>query len=356
MKTTSLAAAGFALLVSIAGCNESPLERDGPSIPSGFPLGELLVARGDSPALYSAARGERSLENVHPFDQSSEDSSVLAARFEQEPTGFSRATALVQIDATSLEERVLVRAGDRESLGPASWSPDGSQIAYRLTTYEVDPFEVHPREQSTDTMCVRPISSSASRCYDQPRRVYSFDWSPDGNLLVAGPGREAVVRLDIASGATTSLISPGGDEALGAALERSGCGRAQQFVLPQWSASGRYVAALVSLDGGSRSYVPAVFTSKGRFVSLAKASGEFPDAFGWAPERDLLAYTVGEAPHRITELYVHDPVTATDRFLSSTGDEGPVIPRIDGLAWSPDGAWIAFSRPQGCSARGCRRR
>lgn len=336
------------IALTSAACGPAIPGKDSPGAAQGFPGGRLLLVTGHSALLYSSTEAKRSLGGVHPFDLSQDGSAILAGRFEREPTGFIRTTDLIAVDWTSEVEQVVVHAEDEETLFPAQWSPDGSRTAYRVTTYDEDPSETHPLDKGLNSLCVRTLALSSSRCFDLPVGVNFFDWSPDGSsLLVAGPGTQPVMRLDVETGATDPLISPGGDQALRRELERLGYGRPQQFVLPQWSPSGRYIAALVSLRGGNRAYVPAILTSGGKFVSLAKASGEFPDAFAWAPDRDVLAYTAGEAPYAITELYVHDPAGATDRFLSTTESEGPMIPRIDGLAWSPDGRWIAFSRPNG---------
>ncbi|MGH2748609.1 MAG: hypothetical protein ACRDKB_11890 [Actinomycetota bacterium] len=349
MRGIRLEGTALALMLTTAACGSALSDRDQLAAAESLPAGQLLLATGGSTGLYSAAEGKRFLGSVYPFDLSPDGSSVLAARSEQEPSGITRNTEVVAIDTTSEEEHVIVRAGARETLGLAQWSPDGSRVAYRLTTYEVDPSEIHPGERSTDTVCVRDISASESRCFEELREVLDVDWYPDGSsmLVAGGRGDEPVLRLDVETGATEVVIPPGGDEALRTELDRLGYGRPRQFVFPQWSPSGRYITTLVMLDGGNELYVPAVLSSAGEFVSLAEPSGEFPDAFAWAPDRDLLAYTQGEAPYRISELYVHDPAAATNRFLSTTEDEGPMIPRIDGLAWSPDGRWIAFSRPKG---------
>lgn len=348
MRRIALGGASLALIVTTAACG--PAASNGDHLAAaGLSDGQLLLTKEGSAVLYSAARGERSLGNVYPWDLSPDGSNVLAVHSQAEPTGITRNTELVAIDTSSGAEHVIVRAGDRETLGPAEWSPDGSRFAYRLTTYGVDPSEIHPRGRSSDTVCVWDVSASEGRCFGEHREVLDIDWYPDGSsLLIAGGWKdEPVFRLDVDTGATAVAIPPGGDEALRGELDRLGYGRPRQFVAPQVSSSGRYIAALVMLEGGSELYVPAVLGSAGEFVSLAMPSGEFPDAFAWAPNRDLLAYTVGEAPYAITELYVHDPEAANDRFLSSTEDEGPGIPRIDGLAWSPDERWIVLSRPKG---------
>ena len=343
-----LAASAIALIVSITACGPPPSVEVRSGAARSSPAGQLLLATGDSGSLYSAADGKRSVGAVQPFELSPDGLSALGARSQSEATGITRTTELVIVETTSLEEKAIVVAGDREAVGPAQWSPDGSRIAYRLTTYDVDPSEVHPGERLTEAICVRSISRSENRCFHPPGRVYSFDWFPDGNgLLIAGPGGDPVLHLDVETGRAEAVISPKGDDALRVELSRLGYGEPDQFVLPQWSPSGRYIAVLVSLRGGSQMYVPVVLTSAGTFVSVGEASGEFPDAFAWAPARDILAYTAGKAPYAITELYTHDPMTGTNRHLATTDGEGPMIPRIDGLAWSPDGSWIAFSRPEG---------
>ena len=54
-----------------------------------------------------------------------------------------------------------------------------------------------------------------------------------------------------------------------------------------------------------------------------------------------MAYTQGEAPYRITEAHVLDPVTDEDRHLVSS--DGKRYPIITDLVWSPSGQWIALS-------------
>ena len=349
MRWTRLRAAALALLLGSAACGPAPSDRDS-SAAAGLPDGQLLLATGEGTRLYWSSGRERSVDDAYPFGFSPDGSRVLAARSRPEATGITRKTELVAIDPNSEAEHVIVRAGDRETLDAAEWSPDGSRIVYRVTTYEQNPSDIHPGdgEGTTESVCVHALSGSGSRCFDPPRPVSSFDWSNDSrSVLIAGPGTEPVFALDVASGEVHAVISPGGDEALRAELERLGYGRANNFVHPQWSASGRYLAALVSLGGGSRAFVPAVFTFDGEFVSLGRPSGEFPDAFGWAPERDILAYTVAEAPYGVTDLFVHDPTTGRDHLLTTTENERPGIPRIDGVVWSPDGRWVALSRPQG---------
>lgn len=335
-----------AALVAAVGCVEPSVDDQTPAA-SSFPAGQLLLRADSETWLYSAAEGARSLGPVTPFDLSPDGAGVLAARSEQEPTGLIRNTELLAIDTRSEDERVIVQAGDRETLDLAKWSPDGSSVAYRLTTYAADPSEIRPK-RSTVELCLRNISTFDGRCFEQPDQIFDVDWYPDNSgLLIAGRGDEPVFRLDLDSGTTEVVIPPGGDQALQSELDRLGYGRPMQFVVPQISPSGRYIAALVMLEGGTRLYVPAILGSTGELVSLAKPSGGFPDAFAWSPARDLLAYTVGEAPYAITELYLHDPAATSDRLLGTTEDEGPMIPRIDGVAWSPDGRWVAFSRPDG---------
>lgn len=85
--------------------------------------------------------------------------------------------------------------------------------------------------------------------------------------------------------------------------------------------------------------MPVVFTPRGDFVAVGRPSGEFPEPFAWSPIEDVLAYTRGEAPYRITEAYVLDPATGEDRAL--VADMGPEPFVLTTLAWSPGGDAVA---------------
>lgn len=67
----------------------------------------------------------------------------------------------------------------------------------------------------------------------------------------------------------------------------------------------------------------------------------------WSPTRDVLSYTQGEAPYRITEAYLFVPASGQNRKLVSSA--GKAYPVITDLVWSPSGRWLALAlwRPTG---------
>lgn len=116
-------------------------------------------------------------------------------------------------------------------------------------------------------------------------------------------------------------------------------GESWQLVGSEWSPSGRYLAALANLRDSMFSYVPVVFTPDGEFVALGRPSTEFPEPMAWSPD-DVLAYAQGEAPYRITEVFVLNPAVGAEQHLVTAG--GADYPIILDMAWSPGGRWLAL--------------
>jgi hypothetical protein len=56
---------------------------------------------------------------------------------------------------------------------------------------------------------------------------------------------------------------------------------------------------------------------------------------------DILAYPQGEAPYRITDVYLLDPTTGSERRLVTSG--GKEYPHVTDLVWSPSGRWVAVT-------------
>jgi Tol biopolymer transport system component len=160
-------------------------------------------------------------------------------------------------------------------------------------------------------------------------------------LVVAGPGIKPLYLVDPSTGAISVGAGQEGETPINDRLGREDFGKSVQLVGPTWSPSGRFLAALANLRESDYSYVPVVFTVEGQPVALGQPSGEFPEPFGWSPREDLLAYTQGEAPYRITEAHILDPETGEDRQLVSS--DGKKYPIITDMLWSPSGRWIALS-------------
>ncbi len=295
------------------------------SVPS-VPEGKLLIqtAFGFELVQAGAQMNESPGTGLVPLDLSPDGASVLA-----EAHG-----TLVSVDATTGRSSVLVQPPAGKLLEPfARWSPSGTTVAYSVGASD-------PAKRST--LCVFVVSSHSSRCFPQAKEVLTFDWSPDGRTLVAaGPLSQPIELVDANTGRVSRVVSQEGPSPINQKLEAAGLGHADQLVAPSWSPSGRYLAALARLRNSRFSYVPVVFTRRGKPVALGRASGEFPEPFGWSPTRDVFAYTQGEAPYRITEAYLFVPASGQNRKLVSSA--GEAYPVITDLVWSPSGRWLALA-------------
>jgi DNA-binding beta-propeller fold protein YncE len=306
-----------------------------PSSDGAIPEGRLVVQLNSG--IEVLGHGEsRSVspggERIIAFDLSPDGSKVLAASNVTEPTHYTREDQLLTIDTLSGERSTLVRAGPTEDLSPAVWSPDGSEVAYRLSTLSVDPATERPGEPTAQTICVVDVVTQGSRCSPDLGSVDGFSWSPDGqHLVVDGVGGDLALRiLDLSTGQVSDFASPHDPEL----VEALGGQPPDSFVFAEWSPSGRYVATQAHLRAA------AIFDADGRFVMLGHETTEFSEVIAWSPIRDLLAYAIGRPPYAITDVYVLDPTTGEDRMLFSTG-RGEHAPIVFDLAWSPSGRWLA---------------
>lgn len=292
-----------------------------------IPEGALLLqTNGGAEVLRAGSERSGSVPGIRtPLDLSSDGSAVLG----------STDGNLVTTDLRTAESRLLVRPAEGDVLGAfAQWSPDGSMVAYSVGT--ADP-------AGRSTLCVLAVASEEPSCFAEVGRVYTFDWSPDGSrIVVAGPPAQPVRVVDVATGEVSEIVPQEGDTPINDAIREAGMGQSFQLVGPTWSPSGSYLAALANLQDSEFSYVPVVFTPDGRFVAFGRASGEYPEPFEWSPVADVLAYTRGEAPYRITEAYLLDPGSGEDRVLvSGEGTESSFV--LTDMAWAPSGRWLAIA-------------
>ena len=294
-----------------------------------LPEGALLLQTASGPeVLHQGESQSDSLgRGLRPLDLSRDGSKVLAEAEDQ----------LVSVTLETGERVVLAQAPEGEVFGgSAKWSPDGAMVAY--TVGASDP-------AAKSTVCVLAMPSMSTRCFPDVGHVYSFDWSPDEvGLLVAGPPAEPLHLVDTTRGRISTLVAQEGSTPINGAIAERGWGEAIQLVNPIWSPSGQYLAALANLQGSELAYVPVVFTPAGEPVAFGRPSTEFPEPISWSPAQDLLAYTQGKAPYRITEARILDPASGDDRVLVSSSSSDASI--VTDLVWSPSGRWLAVALSQ----------
>jgi hypothetical protein len=212
--------------------------------------------------------------------------------------------ALIVMDPSGANAQVLdERTG---SIGRPSWSPDGSQLAYRGT----DLF-------GSGGLYVISLN-------DRSRRQLPFDgvgpaWSPDGARLAykGGSGIE-LINVD-GTGKRTLLVANDG-----------------RWSDPSWSPDG----ANLAIDGGDNG--PAVYTlniSTGSVVRISDP-GSGADALpDWSPDGRSIAYSHWVANpdgSAAAEVRIFDVATGATRTIARcTNTCGP--------SWSPDGSRIIYS-------------
>ncbi|MGH2590474.1 MAG: hypothetical protein ACRDGW_06725 [Actinomycetota bacterium] len=330
-----LRASGVAPLPDPAGTPSIPV--DGTSSPARELLPGRLLLAGDEGVYVIGDDIEDATElpeDLAGMELSPDGTRVLAARYQQEPTGITRDTELVAVDVTTGETTTLVTAGRKEDVAPAVWSPDGKQVAYRLTTYGRDPALEHPRGHGQrSALCVLSVENGTTQCFGDLGRVDGFAWSPDGRELIVD-GALPLQVVDVRSGSTRAIGKPN-DPWLRLIQTH---GPFAGFVFPSWSPSGRYVAAVA--DTGLRRVV--VFDRRGRLVAAGRPFRDFFTGSVWSPSRDVIAYV------SVNGNIVQSRGLATEvrLLVVRTGREVVVrsfrsYPLVYGLEWDPSGELIA---------------
>lgn len=216
-----------------------------------------------------------------------------------------------------------------------SWSPDGSQIAYRHQSDGSSTSEIY--------LIGADGSSPTNLSHNEGNNPdWGPAWSPDGSTIAwnthqAGPGSSFVLGLVSPNGNQFHTIDPG-----------------IWVEYPAWSPDGLRIAIMSQTPEGSDNYEIAVMNSDGTgAVRLTDVPG--PDGWpAWSPDGSLLAFTT-----------VRDDCAFSDApDCLSSGDIGPFhtlwIMNADGTrqhqvsrrfvqipAWSPDGGHLVFGTRRG---------
>jgi len=181
-----------------------------------------------------------------------------------------------------------------------SWSPDGTQIAFRSERSGEPEIWV----MNADGTGQRRLAAGLSPA-----------WSPDGSLI-AFAGRAGV-----------SLIRPDG-------TGLRGLPHAEGGEYPSWSPDGSRIAFNSNLTGDHVMYIVQADGSKVMDLSRAGEGWQVD----WSPDgRSILFTSHRDYPDNYTDVYVMRPDGSAVRRLTHNRGYTP--------AWSPDGDSIVFSAP-----------
>ena len=230
----------------------------------------------------------------------------------------------------TLVPRLLRHEADANSFGPgrpvplpspivdASWSPDGSRIAYEPVRWSAQGYGSSGRVLVID-------ASGSERTF--VARGHLAGWTPDGRIVIwSDRAMRDLIAVDPASGRRTLLLAGGEAEQL-ARVDGLGLGE------PVFSRDGRFMATRVyGWPAGSRITAGILIaTAGGRGVRLV-TSRYLISMIAWSPAEDLLAYTTSGFPDP-HELFIVGPAEEPRRLY-----EGPA--HFDWVTWSPDGRWV----------------
>ena len=191
-----------------------------------------------------------------------------------------------------------------------AWSPDGTAIAYAA----------NDRDEAHFDVLVHTLGAGTRRLYQGTHQLAVASWHPDGGrlLLVAdeAEGDQALSVLDLASGAVRAVPHA----------------RPCSFGSLRWSKDG--ILRGLSDQGGEFKALCRIDTETGAVEPLFSAGERDVEAWSLSPDATLLATVENDRGYGVLRV---GPADAPER-PAVLGD-GVVAD----LAWSPDGATLAFS-------------
>ena len=219
----------------------------------------------------------------------------------------------------------------------ATWSPDGSQIAFMRDLHSTGA----GKGQQDDVFIMDAAGSNVRNVTQHPAGEGNVAWSPDGRHLVFLSNRNGEIdlyTLELASGIMTQLTDNAKEGGLSAAPNWSPDGRqiAYEHVVP---GKGRHVY-IMDADGKNPS--PLLKEHQPHFNGLNLVSRGFPR---WSPDGKRILYFVDEL--RTEEGHL---LRAANRLIivDKNGRHPKVlnIPkkwRIGVGRWAADGKQVVFS-------------
>jgi Tol biopolymer transport system component len=237
--------------------------------------------------------------------------------------------ALRTLALASRRERSIARLGGRFTVG-AGWSPDGTRLAYA----------VHGAYSDTARLTVVGRNGSRSRTLDSKAESYQVpQWSPTGRRI-------AYLR-DAPDGTSAIwVVSPGDGRRR---LLRRGVLDYPNSL--SWSPGGARIAFVGRPDGVTTGTALMVAAADGKQLRTVAAVSGDPDQatvgnVRWSPTGNRIAFLRwGQDAATDDALCVVDPSRGGERVLVRAA-------RLDDVAWSPDGRWLAYltenaARPSG---------
>lgn len=194
---------------------------------------------------------------------------------------------------------------------PLLWSPTGEWLAFGVG-----------REGNPDVYIVDAAGETIINLSDDPGEDLLGSWSPDGGQFLFASTRDggnlALYLVSVPDGAPVQITS-----------SASNSGR------PAWSPEGRYIAYMTSRDGNLELY--RIDTRTGEETRLTD-NGDFDGFPLWSPDGSKIAFLSDRDGN--AEIYVmnsdgSDPTNLTNSPRRQESIQGD-------FAWSPDGTQILF--------------
>jgi Tol biopolymer transport system component len=263
-------------------------------------MGEIAVVNGDGSAhrLLTHLGGR-----IHARPSWSPDGSRLLLHS-------NRGIFVADLDADQLRQ---VAPGDIDA---ATWSPDGTRIAYAVSAGDRLVLRVAPTAGGVATTLARFEGKCVPRCAGS--EYFSFAWSPDGRTLA---------YEDVADGRHSLQVVPatGGTSKT---LARFAPIAGEGWVNWSWSPNDDLLA--YEVEDTSSNSLHVVSAGTGATQTLATNVSDF----SWSPNGRVIAYIDKPRGERTLRL-----------VPASGGAPMTLASQVDGFWWSPDGTRVAYATP-----------